>query len=187
MENLTSIGQVAFLHGFAMEYLTDRNKKTVFHQLLTPQSIKIDIVKESKAIKDSIDSHFDNHTLTDINAVSSYLKHIYIMEKAVEQSSFSKNPGTVRTIKEFKEFETPVKFRIDNKKTNYFIVTKKFVIVDHLITILSKKLQDKASITDDLIGSCLRTLKTKMQDENSTYEYDQELIDSFINYSKSIS
>ncbi len=187
MENLTTIGQVAFLHGFAMEYLTDRNKKTVFHQLLTPQSIKIDIVKDSRAIKDSIDAHFDNHSLNNIDVVSSYLKHIYIMEKAVEQSSFSKNPGTLRTIKEFKDFETPSKFRIENKKNNYFIVTKKFVIVDHLVTILTKRLQDKTSVSNDLIGSCLVTLKTKMQDDNAIYEYDQGLIDSFINYSRSIS
>tara|TARA_R110002049_G_scaffold61655_3_gene165521 strand:+ start:554 stop:1486 length:933 start_codon:yes stop_codon:yes gene_type:complete len=132
VEELTSIVQIGFLHGFAMEYLTDRSKKTVFHQLLSPSSIKIDIVKDSKAIKNSIKSHFKNHSLKNIDAISAYIKHIYIMEKAVEQSSFSKNPGTVRAIKEFKDFETPAKFRIDNKKTNYYIVTKKFVIIDHL-------------------------------------------------------
>lgn len=187
MENLTSIGHAAFLHGFAMEYLTDRNKKTVFHQLLDPDSIKIDIIRDSKAIKEAIISHFDSHSLSNFNAIAAYLKHIYIMEKAVEGSSFSKNAGTVRTIKEFKEFETPEKFRVEQKKSNYFIVTKKFVIVDHLVTIITKKLQDKTAVTNDLIGSCLSILKTKTQDADGVYEYDHCLIDSFINYSRSIS
>ncbi|MBH47542.1 MAG: hypothetical protein CME71_05180 [Halobacteriovorax sp.] len=187
MDYLTSIGHVAFLHGFAMEYLVDRNKKTVFHQLLSPQDIKIDIIKDSQAIKDSINAHFDGHTLKDFNAISAYLKHIYIMEKAVDQSSFSKNAGTVRTIKEFKSFETPVKFRIESKKSNYFVVTKKFVIVDHLVTILSKKLQEATSSTEDLIASCLTTLKNKLQDNDAVYDYDQELLDTFIKYSRTIS
>src|SRR5690606_3998022 len=34
MDNLTNIGHMAFLHGFAMEYLIDKSKKTVFHKLL---------------------------------------------------------------------------------------------------------------------------------------------------------
>tara|TARA_R110000868_G_scaffold175888_7_gene413136 strand:+ start:1492 stop:2583 length:1092 start_codon:yes stop_codon:yes gene_type:complete len=187
MDYLTSIGQVAFLHGFAMEYLTDKNKKTVFHQLLSPQDIKIDIIKDSQSIKDSINAHFNGHTLKDFNAISAYLKHIYIMEKAVEQSSFAKNAGTVRTIKEFKNFETPVKFRIETKKTNYFIVTKKFVIVDHLVTILSKKLQEATSATEDLLAASLTMLKTKIQDSGDVFDYDQDLLDSFITYSKKIS
>ncbi len=52
---------------------------------------------------------------------------------------------------------------------------------------MSEKLKDKTASTENLIGSCLETLKTKSQGGESVYEYDQDLIDSFIQYSKSIS
>lgn len=186
MDELTNIGHVAFLHGFSMEYLSDKNRKTVFHKLIDHENLKIDITKDSVAIKDAIEQHLNGHSLNGFNAISAYLKHFHIMEKALEKSAFGKNAGTVRAIKEFKQFETPPKYRITNKKSNYFIVTSKFIIVDHLVTLLNQKLNQANTFTSDLIGSCLSELKTKVQDEGALYEYDHKLLDTFIEHSRSM-